>query len=87
MTAYAPPDIAARMGRPPLTPKEKTVKTTLRVTQSWLDRIEAVAGAGKTAAFIREAVEAELKRREKGSETVSKMPVRSASVRGSSGPD
>lgn len=52
------------MGRPPLTPKEKTVKTTLRVTQSWLDRIEAVAGEGKTAAFIRETVEAELKRRE-----------------------
>lgn len=54
------------MGRPPLAPKEKTVKTTLRVTPSWLARIEAVAGEGKTAAFIREAVEAELKRREKG---------------------
>lgn len=64
MTGYEPHDIAGRMGRPPLAPKEKTIKTTLRVTQSWLDRIEAVAGEGKTAAFIREAVEAELKRRE-----------------------
>jgi hypothetical protein len=52
------------MGRRPLTQDEKTVKTTLRVTQSWLDRVEAVAGSGKTAAFIRDAVEAELKRRE-----------------------
>lgn len=66
MTDFPPHDNARGMGRPPLALKEKTVKTTLRVTQSWLDRIEAVAGEGKTAAFIREAVEAELKRREKG---------------------
>ena len=65
MTDYAPPDIPSRMGRPPLKPNEKTVKTTLRVTQAWLDRIEAVAGEGKTAAFIRDAVEAELVRRER----------------------
>lgn len=66
LTEFQPHDNARGMGRPPLTPKEKTVKTTLRVTQSWLDRIEAVAGEGKTAAFIRDVVEAELKRRERG---------------------
>ena len=64
MTSYAPHDNSARMGRPPLAPKEKTVKTTIRVTPSWLARVEAVAGEGKTAAFIRDVVEAELKRRE-----------------------
>lgn len=53
------------MGRPPLNPKDATVKTTLRLTQGVLDRIEAVVGPNRTAGFIREAVEGELKRRER----------------------
>ena len=53
------------MGRPPIKKDVPTVKTTIRVTQEFLDRIEAVAGKGKTAAFIRDTVEAELRRREK----------------------
>ncbi|AUQ74726.1 hypothetical protein PhaeoP71_01865 [Phaeobacter piscinae] len=41
------------------------VKPTLvRLTQSVLDRIEAVAGKNQRAAFIREAVDRELDRRE-----------------------
>lgn len=66
MTRFPPPDTAARMGRPPLKKDVPTVKTTIRVTREFLDRIEAVAGEGKTAAFIRDAAEAELLRREKG---------------------
>lgn len=65
LTHFPPPDSAARMGRPPLKKDVPTVKTTIRVTREFLDRIEAVAGEGKTAAFIRDAAEAELIRREK----------------------
>lgn len=65
MTLYPPPDNRSRMGRPPLKRDQETVKTTIRVTRSFLDRIEAVAGEGKTAAFIRDAAEAELRRRER----------------------
>lgn len=53
------------MGRPPLDPKNATVKTTLRFTQGVLDRIEALVGPNRTATFIRDAVEGELKRRER----------------------
>ena len=53
------------MGRPPLNPKDATVKTTLRLTQGVLDRIEALVGENRTATFIREAIEGELKRRER----------------------
>ncbi|MEE7462836.1 hypothetical protein MFUR16E_17045 [Methylobacterium fujisawaense] len=53
------------MGRPPLNPKDATVKTTLRLTQGVLDRIEALVGPNRTATFIRDAVEGELKRRER----------------------
>ncbi|MFV1536971.1 hypothetical protein [Phaeobacter sp. JH204B] len=48
------------MGRPPLNVKP----TLVRLTQSVLDRIEAVAGKNQRAAFIREAVDRELDRRE-----------------------
>lgn len=65
MTDYQPPDNAGRMGRPPIKRDVPTVKTTLRVTQELLDRIEAVAGKGKSAAFIRSAIERELTRRER----------------------
>lgn len=65
MTPFPPPDTAPRMGRPPLKKDVPTVKTTIRVTREFLDRIEAVAGEGRTASFIRDAAEAELARRER----------------------
>ena len=52
---------APRMGRPPL-----GVKATLvRLTADALLRIDALVGSGRRAEFIREAVERELKRRER----------------------
>ena len=56
-TADTPP----RMGRPPLGVKPTTVRLPVDV----FDRIEAVAGKNRAASFIREAVAAELERREK----------------------
>jgi hypothetical protein len=53
------------MGRPPLDPKNATVKTTLRFTQGVLDRIEALVGPNRIAIFVREAVEEKLKRGER----------------------
>lgn len=48
------------MGRPPLKLKDPTVKTTIRLPTSLHERMEKVAGEGKVAAFIREAVEEKL---------------------------
>jgi len=48
------------MGRPPLNMKP----TPVRLSAETLNRIDAVAGNYGRAKFIREAVEAELKRRE-----------------------
>jgi hypothetical protein len=53
------------MGRPTLSRKDVTVKTTLRFTQGVLDRIEALVGPNRTAIFVREAVEEKLRRDEK----------------------
>lgn len=50
-----------RMGRPPLNLKA----TVVRISDSALKRIEALVGKNKMAEFIRDAVERELKRREK----------------------
>ena len=50
-----------RMGRPPLNVKE----TKVRLTDDQRQRIEALVGPNQMAAFIREAVEAELRRRER----------------------
>jgi hypothetical protein len=52
---------ADEMGRPPLGVKP----TTIRLPVDVFDRIEAVAGKNRTASFIREAVVAELEKREK----------------------
>lgn len=52
------------MGRPPLKAKDPTIKTTIRLPTSLLSRIRAIAGDGGAAEFIREAVEAEVVRRE-----------------------
>lgn len=49
-----------RMGRPKL----HVIATTIRLPQSVLERIDALLGENQRARFIREAVEAELSRRE-----------------------
>jgi predicted DNA-binding protein len=49
------------MGRPKL----GVIATTLRLPAALLERIDALMGPGRRAQFIREAVEAELARREK----------------------
>lgn len=48
------------MGRPPMNVKE----TKVRLTEETRQRIEAIVGPHRMAAFIREAVENELARRE-----------------------
>lgn len=50
-----------RMGRPPLHVKE----TKVRLTADQRRRIEALVGANRMAAFIRQAVENELARQER----------------------
>jgi predicted DNA-binding protein len=49
------------MGRPPLNVKE----TKVRLTAEQRRRIESLVGPNRMAAFIREAIEAELDRRER----------------------
>lgn len=49
------------MGRPPLNVKP----TMVRLTEETRQRIEAIAGPNRMAEFIREAIEAELTRRER----------------------
>jgi len=53
------------MGRPPLKTEVKTRATTVRLTEDVFERIEAIVGPNRMAVFIREAIERELKRREK----------------------
>lgn len=54
-------DTSRRMGRPPLGVKE----TKVRLTDEQRDRIRELVGDTGMAQFIRDAVERELKRREK----------------------
>lgn len=54
-----------RMGRPPLSKKSDTKPVLVRLTEAVAARIDALAGPNKRAEFIREAVEKELKRRER----------------------
>lgn len=61
MTNLAGTVTQARMGRPPMNVKETKVRLTLETRE----RIEALVGPNRMAEFIREAVERELKRREK----------------------
>jgi hypothetical protein len=61
LTAKAVADTPARMGRPKL----GVIATTLRLPAHLLERIDVLMGANRRAQFIREAVEAELKRRER----------------------
>jgi len=53
------------MGRPPLKRNVETVVTTIRITADMAARIDALAGPNKRSDFIREAIEAELDRRER----------------------
>lgn len=55
------PATQVRMGRPPLGVKP----TLVRLDDGQPERIDALVGPNKRAEFIREAVEKELKRREK----------------------
>lgn len=61
MTINPIPDIPRRMGRPSLGIKP----TLVRLSEEVRERIRALVGDSGMAAFIREAVERELKRREK----------------------
>ncbi len=61
LTEKAVADTSARMGRPPLEVKT----TTVRLPVKTFARIEAICGKNRMAQFIRDAVEAELARREK----------------------
>ncbi len=54
-----------RMGRPPLKRNVETVITTIRLTATVAERIDAIAGPNKRSDFIREAIERELRRRER----------------------
>ena len=61
MTNIPGTDTSRRMGRPPLGVKE----TKVRLTEAQRDRIRELVGEQGMAQFIREAIERELKRREK----------------------
>lgn len=61
LTNYPVPDISRRMGRPPLGIKP----TQVRLSEETRERIRDLVGEQGMAGFIREAVERELKRREK----------------------
>ena len=52
------------MGRPPLRLKDPTVKTTIRLPKSLLDRVDQASDERRSAAFIREAIEEKLAREE-----------------------
>ncbi len=60
MTQYPIPDSPSKMGRPPLNVKP----TQVRLPEDVRLRIENIVGKNRMAGFIREAVEAELVRRE-----------------------
>jgi hypothetical protein len=65
LTQFPIADSPKRMGRPPLKTNVETKATMVRLTEDTRQRIEALVGPNRMAAFIREAVESELKRREK----------------------
>ncbi|MBY5869336.1 hypothetical protein [Rhizobium leguminosarum] len=55
-----------KLGRKPLSKTSKTKFTAVRLTEEVRARIEALVGANRMALFIREAIDAELNRREEG---------------------
>lgn len=66
MTEIPLADNPAPVGRPPLKKDVDTKPTMVRLTADVRARIEAIVGANKMATFIREAIDAELRRREHG---------------------
>lgn len=69
MTDYPIPVTPGRMGRPPLNVKP----TVVRLAEDVRRRIVALVGENRMAAFIREAVDNELRRRERESTKSSKI--------------
>lgn len=63
LTEYGISATPRRMGRPPLNVKP----TLVRLPNGVAERIDMLVGANKRAEFIREAVERELRRRERQS--------------------
>lgn len=61
MKSFSIPSMSPRMGRPPLGNKP----TQIRLPEEIRERIREIVGVKGMAQFIREAVERELKRREK----------------------
>lgn len=64
LTEFPVADTRRFVGRPPLNEDSDTKPTMVRLTASTRARIAAVVGPNRMAVFIREAIEAELKRRE-----------------------
>jgi len=54
-----------RMGRPPLSKKSVTTPVLIRLTEDVVTRIDELAGPNKRGEFIREAIDREIKRRER----------------------
>lgn len=65
LTNFPSTVIPRRMGRPPLNKDSKTTLTGIRLTDDTRERIIALVGANRMAAFIREAIDGELDRRER----------------------
>lgn len=65
LTNLAQSVIARRMGRPPIKHDMKVEKTTLWLHRPVVDRIIELVGKQGLSQFMREAAEAELKRRER----------------------
>lgn len=61
MTSFPIPDTGVRMGRPALGIKP----TQVRLSEEVREKIRALVGDSGMAGFIREAIDRELKRREK----------------------
>lgn len=70
MTQLTAPHMHRRMGRPPLNMKS----TNVRFPAELLDKIDALVGDRHRAKFIREAVERELRRREREQKVAARLP-------------
>lgn len=65
MTDFPQTVIPRGMGRPPLKAGKKVKQTAVWLHQEMIDRITALVGKQGMSAFMREAAEAELRKREK----------------------
>lgn len=61
MTIFLESGTKPRMGRPPMNVKPMLV----RLPEGTAEKIDAIAGPNRRAEFIREAIEREIKRRER----------------------